>query len=115
MFTSHQRTRGPPVTSNPPRRSLLGGTAPPGLALGTGALTSDSEAAVLAGTRQGTLPRKVDVVVVGGGISGLVAAREVAAKGRSVVVLEARKRVGGRVLNHHLTNKKHGPQVVESG
>jgi monoamine oxidase len=103
------------VTSDLSRRSLLGGTALAGLALGTGALTSDSEAAVLAGTRQGTLPRKVDVAVVGGGISGLVAAREVAARGRSVVVLEARKRVGGRVLNHYLTTKKHGPQVVESG
>ena len=24
-------------------------------------------------------------------------------------------RVGGRVLNHHLTKRKHGPQVIESG
>jgi len=105
------------MTQSLSRRSLLGGTglAVGAGALGTGALTADSEAAVLAGTRQGPLPDKVDVVVVGAGIAGLVAAREVARKGRSVLVVESRKRVGGRVLNHHLTKKKHGPQVIESG
>lgn len=97
------------------RRSLLGGASIGGVALGTGALTADAEATVLAGTLQGPLPDKVDVVVVGAGIAGLVAAREVARKGRSVLVVEARKRVGGRVLNHYLTTKKHGPQVIESG
>jgi monoamine oxidase len=97
------------------RRTLLGGASAGAALLGAGALTDDSEAAVLAGTRQGALPSRVDVVVVGAGIAGLVAAREVARKGRSVLVVEARKRVGGRVLNHHLTSRPHGAQVIESG
>ncbi len=40
-----------------------------------------------------------DVVVVGAGIAGLSTARTLVAAGREVVVLEARDRVGGRVLN----------------
>ena len=103
-----------PPSSPFSRRALLGGATAGATLLGTGALTSDSEAAVLRGTRQGPLPKEVDVVVVGAGIAGLVAAREVARKGRSVLVVEARKRVGGRVLNHHLS-KGHGSEVIESG
>ena len=38
-----------------------------------------------------------DVIVIGAGLSGLVAARESEARGRSVLVLEARDRIGGRV------------------
>jgi monoamine oxidase len=40
--------------------------------------------------------------VVGAGLAGLTAARQVAAQGRSALVLEARDRVGGRVLKHDL-------------
>ena len=37
-----------------------------------------------------------DAIVIGGGIAGLTAARDLRAGGRSVLVLEARDRLGGR-------------------
>src|SRR5262245_36962086 len=42
-----------------------------------------------------------DVVVIGAGVAGLAAAGELAAHGRSVLVLEGRDRVGGRILTLH--------------
>jgi monoamine oxidase len=42
--------------------------------------------------------RAYDVVVVGGGLAGLTAARELDKQGRSVIVLDARAEVGGRMV-----------------
>ena len=55
--------------------------------------------------------READVVVLGAGLAGLAAARALTAAGREVVVLEARDRVGGRVLNGDIGDGK----VVELG
>jgi monoamine oxidase len=54
---------------------------------------------------------EADVVVVGAGLAGLAAARALTANGSSVVVVEARDRVGGRLLNHDIG----GGEVVEVG
>jgi monoamine oxidase len=51
-----------------------------------------------------TASTEADVVVVGAGLAGLTAARELQRAGASVLVIEARDRVGGRVLNHRLAD-----------
>src|SRR5215472_702021 len=55
--------------------------------------------------------RSADVLVVGAGLAGLTAARELVAEGRSVLVLEARDQVGGRVVNRDIG----GGKIVEMG
>jgi monoamine oxidase len=52
-----------------------------------------------------------DIVVVGAGLAGLVAAREVQRRGATALVLEARDRVGGRTLNEPIGDGK----IVEVG
>ncbi|MBX9788350.1 MAG: flavin monoamine oxidase family protein [Pirellulales bacterium] len=44
----------------------------------------------------------VDVIVVGAGLAGLCAARQLVHRGVSCAVVEARDRVGGRTLSHRL-------------
>jgi monoamine oxidase len=86
------------------RRRLLG------TGLAAGAATALPSAGAQAAARR-PRPRRVDVVVVGAGLAGLTAARELVKAGRSVVVLEASGHVGGRTRNHVLD----GGQVVEVG
>jgi monoamine oxidase len=60
---------------------------------------------------EANVTERVDVVVVGAGLAGLIAARDLLAANASVLVLKARNRVGGRLLNHTLANGS----VVELG
>lgn len=53
-----------------------------------------------------------DVIIIGAGASGLIAAYELSLTGRKVAVLEARARLGGRI--HTIANKKFSIPV-ESG
>jgi monoamine oxidase len=54
---------------------------------------------------------RADVAVIGAGLAGLTAARELERAGTSVAVLEARDRVGGRLLSEPIGDGK----VVEVG
>jgi monoamine oxidase len=57
------------------------------------------------------MAESADVLVVGAGLAGLAAARDLVAAGHSVLVLEARDRVGGRIVNQDIGDGK----IVEMG
>ncbi|WP_443061920.1 flavin monoamine oxidase family protein [Streptomyces sp. NBC_00490] len=84
-----------PRPSRLSRRTLLGGAA---ATAGAAALAGTAASPAAAATRE------ADVVVIGAGLAGLTAARDLVAAGKSVIVLEARDRVGGRVVNLPLAN-----------
>jgi monoamine oxidase len=90
------------------RRELLQA----GAVAGAGALAGGVPAAEAAKRRRRRPARRhADVVVIGAGLAGLTAARELVRDDRSVVLLEARHRVGGRVLNRSIG----GGEETEAG
>jgi monoamine oxidase len=59
-----------------------------------------------------------DVAIIGAGVAGLTAARALMAAGRSVLVIEARDRIGGRTFTDPTTFGfafDHGAQWIEAG
>jgi monoamine oxidase len=95
----------PETTSGLTRRTLIGTGA-----AGAAAAALPAHAAAKKRTAHKG-PRKANVVIIGGGVSGLAAAHTVVASGHSAVLFEARDRVGGRTFNHHLGHGK----VIEAG
>lgn len=91
------------------RREFVAAVAALGAAAVAGVRPAESPAAH--SPRRRRARRREDVVVVGAGLAGLVAARRVARAGHSVAVIEARDRVGGRMLSSPLA----GGGVVDLG
>jgi monoamine oxidase len=87
------------------RRTLVSGAA-------AGTLAAALPARAMGAPRRGP-EKRVDVVVVGAGMAGLYAARQLRKAGRTVALLEASDRLGGRVFD-----LKVGPKatdIAESG
>jgi monoamine oxidase len=111
MTEDHDHDQGQsPIT----RRRFVAGTLATGAALTVPAAAAADEVDTHKAKpkkHKAAKTHKADVVVVGAGFAGLTAARNLVGWGKSVIVLEARDRVGGRVWNHDLG----GGQVSERG
>jgi monoamine oxidase len=90
------------MTDRISRRRFVAGAAAGGAAIAAPSATAKAASGSV---------KTADVVIVGAGFAGLTAARKLSRAGRSVVVLEARDRVGGRVWNHEIG----GGHVSERG
>jgi oxygen-dependent protoporphyrinogen oxidase len=81
-------------------RASASGSSTGSATAATSATSASSEPAF--GIRSDAVSGVVDVVVIGGGVAGLVAARQLAHLGHTVTVIEARDAVGGFVATREL-------------
>ncbi|CAF1294370.1 unnamed protein product [Adineta ricciae] len=51
--------------------------------------------------------REYDVIIVGAGFAGLIAARELSRRGRSILMVEARDRIGGRTFTAQVDDEQY--------
>jgi len=80
-------------------------------AIAAGASGAYWQRSLLAADPADELTRTCDVLIVGAGAAGLSAARELQGQGRSVIVVEARDRTGGRVW----TNRQWDNTPIDLG
>lgn len=91
MTDTHNNRHATPSPRRPGRRTLL-------KAAGAGALLAAPAAALATTAHPAAAAEEAayDAIVIGAGYAGITAARELGARGKRVLVLEARNRIGGR-------------------
>jgi monoamine oxidase len=92
--------------TRPARRTLLKAAGATTLVTATGAALAYPATAAAA-----VRNKEFDVIVVGAGLAGVTAARELKAQGKRVLLLEARGRIGGRTW----TDTFRGQQIERGG
>jgi len=74
--------------------------------LNTANMSNTGKHTETASATNGTTNPTTDVVIIGAGLAGLTAARDILAAGLSCIILEARDRVGGKTWSQPLSDNK---------